>query len=167
MLFGSVNYTTYTTYTYYTTLHGRLFSWLGWCSYLLLEYLGKLQKQEHKTVNHSLEISHHGLNAASLSLFCRCCFGRWSSEQAELFLLPYLSGRSTRYFNRWHESFVTIFKCYKDVYVSSFFPRRARLWNSLPAGWFPLNYDPNGFKDVMSKFIYFAGCFLHCQTGSH
>ena len=36
------------------------------------------------------------------------------------------------YFDRLHDFSVTIPKCYKDVYVNSFFPRTARLWNSLP-----------------------------------
>ena len=30
-------------------------------------------------------------------------------------------------------------RCYKDVYAKSFFPRTARLWNSLPIKWFPFN----------------------------
>ena len=41
---------------------------------------------------------------------------------------------------------VTIPKCYKDVYVNSFFPHTAQLWNSLPVECFPLTYDQNGFK---------------------
>ena len=32
------------------------------------------------------------------------------------------------------------------VYGNSFFPRTARLWNSLPIEFFPLTYDLNGFK---------------------
>ena len=37
-------------------------------------------------------------------------------------------------------------RCCKDVYVNSFFPRTARLWNSLPIECFPLTYDLSGFK---------------------
>ena len=44
--------------------------------------------------------------------------------------------------------FVTIPRCYKDVYVNSFFPRTARLWNSLPIECFPLTYDLNGFNCI-------------------
>ena len=99
----------------------------------------------YRTVNHSFETLPHCLNVATLSLFCRCCFGRCSSDLAELFLLPYLIGRSTRYSNRFHDFFVTILGCFNDVSVSSFFPCTARLWNSLPAECFPLTYYWNGF----------------------
>ena len=42
--------------------------------------------------------------------------------------------------------FVTIPRCYKDIYGNSFFHRTARLWNSLPIECFSLTYDPNGFN---------------------
>ena len=80
---------------------------------------------------------------------------------AELFLLPYLSGRSTRYFNR-HDFSVTILACFSDVFISSFFPctaRPARPWNSLPAECFPLTYYRNGFKTDNVK-IFIFGWFL-------
>ena len=37
--------------------------------------------------------------------------------------LPFSRGRSTCYFDRLHDFSVTIPRCYKDVYVNSFFPR--------------------------------------------
>ena len=40
---------------------------------------------------------------------------------------------------------VTIPRCYKDVYVNSFFLRTTRLWNSLPIECFPLIHNLNGF----------------------
>ena len=44
-------------------------------------------------------------------------------------------------------------RCYKDVYVNSFFPRTAKLWNSLPVECFPLTYDLSGFKPrINSRF---------------
>ena len=85
-------------------------------------------------------------NVASLSLFYRYYFGRCSSELAQLVPLPYSRGRSTRYSDGLHDFSVTIPRCYKDVYVNSFFPRTARLWNSLPIEYFPLTYDLSGFK---------------------
>ena len=54
-------------------------------------------------------------------------------------------GRSACYSDRWHAFSATIPRCYKDVYVSSFFPRTARLWNSLPIECFSLTYDLIGF----------------------
>ena len=80
-------------------------------------------------------------NGASLSLFYRYYFGRCSSELPQLVPLPFSRGRSSRYSDRLHDFSVTIPRCCKDVYVNSFFPRTARLWNSLPIDCFPLTYD--------------------------
>ena len=91
-------------------------------------------------------LSLYGPSLASLSLFYRYYFGRCSSELGELVPRPYSRGRSTRYSDRLHDFSVTIPRCYKDVYVNSFFPRTARLWNSLPIECFPLIYDLSGFK---------------------
>ena len=77
-----------------------------------------------------LELLAHHRNVAALSLFYRYYFGRCSSDLAELVLLPYSRGRSTRYSDRLHDFSVTIPRCYKDVYVNSFFPHIARLWNN-------------------------------------
>ena len=80
----------------------------------------------------SLEPLAHHRNVACLSLFYRYYFGRCSSELAELFPLPYSQGRSTRYSDRLYDISFTIPRCYRDVWVNSFLPRRARLWNFLP-----------------------------------
>ena len=92
-----------------------------------LNIWNELQKRECRTVDHYFETVPHCLNVAILSLFCRYAFGRCSSELAELFLLPYLRGRSTRYFNRLHDFSV-----------------------------FPLTYYRNGFKrDNAQVFVFF------------
>ena len=96
-----------------------------------LELLDKLQKRICRTAG-SLKPLAHRRNVASLSLFYRYYFGRSSSELAQLVPLPFSQGRSTRYSDRSYDFSVTILICYKDVYVNSFFPRTARLWNSLP-----------------------------------
>ena len=101
-----------------------------------LELLEKLQKRICGIVGLSLAASleplAHRRNVASLSLFYRYYFGRCSSELAELVPLPFSRERSTRYSDRLHDCSVFIPRCYKDVYVNSFFPRTAKLWNSLP-----------------------------------
>ena len=101
-----------------------------------LELLDKLPKWVCRTVcpsfAASLEPLAHRRIVASLSLFYGYYFGRCSSELAQLVALPYSRGTSTRYFDRFHHFFVTIPRCYKDVYVNSFFHRTAKLWNSLP-----------------------------------
>ena len=121
-------------------MYGILLSRLGWCPQL--DLLDKLQKRICRIVGPSLAASleplAHRRNVASLSLFYRYYFGRCSSELAQLVPLPFSRGRSTRYSDRLHDFSVTIPRCYKDVYVNSFFPRTAKLWNSLPIECFPL-----------------------------
>ena len=65
------------------------------------------------------------------------------------------------YSDRLHDFTVIIPRCYKDVYINSFFPCKARIWNSLPAESFPLNYYLNGFKDRVKRHFFF-GLFLNC-----
>ena len=69
-----------------------------------LELLDKLQKQICRTVGPSLAASleplAHCRNMASLGLFYKYYFGRYSSELAQLVLLPFSWGRSTCYFDR-------------------------------------------------------------------
>ena len=104
--------------------------WVGAPS-CYLGMLDKLQKRIYRTFGTSLAASAehltHCRNVASLSLFHRHYFGICSSELAELVPLLYFCGRFTRYSDGLHDSSVTIPKCYKDVYVNSFFPQTARL----------------------------------------
>ena len=100
-----------------------------------LKLLDKLQKRICRTVGPSLAVSLEPLaqrrNVASLSLFYRYYFGRYFSELAQVVPLRFSWCRSTRYSDRLHDFSVTIPRCYKDVYVNSFFPPTARLWNTL------------------------------------
>ena len=145
-------------------LYGILLSRLGLVpTRCYLELLGKQQKQICRTaglsVAASLEPLAHHRNVASSSLFYRYHFGRCSSEQAQLVPLPFFHGKSTRYPDRLHDFSVTIPRCYKDVYVNSFFPRTARLWNSLLMECFPLTYDLSGFKSKMNRHLLTVGSF--------
>ena len=65
--------------------------------------------------------------------------------------LPFSCGSSTRCSDRLHDFSVTIPGCYKDVYVNSYFPHKARLWNSLPIECFPLTYELSGFKSRINR----------------
>ena len=129
-------------------IYGILLSHLGWCPQLLLDLLDKLQKRICRIIGPSLTASLEPLpysrNVASLSLFYRYYFGRCSSELAQLVPIPFSQGRSTCYSDRLHDFSVSIPRCYKDVYVNSFFPRTAKLWNSMPIECFPLTYDLSG-----------------------
>ena len=128
-----------------------------------LELLDKQQKRICRTVYLLLAASReplrHRRNVASLRLFYRYYFGRCSSELAQLVSLPYSRERSTRYSDRLHDFSVTIPRCYKDVYVNSFFPHTAKLWNSLPIECFPLTYDLSGFKSRINRHLLTVGSF--------
>ena len=96
-----------------------------------LELLDKLQERICMSVGPSLAASleplvHHW-NVASLNLFYRYYFGRCSSELAQLVPLRFSRVRWTPHFDRLHHFSVTIPRCYKDVYIYSFFPCMARL----------------------------------------
>ena len=60
--------------------------------------------------------------------------------------LTYSGERYTCYSDSLQNFSVIIPRCYKDVYVKGFFPRAARLWNSLSIECFPLTYDLSSFK---------------------
>ena len=139
-----------------------------------LELLDKVQKRICRTVGPSLaasfELLAHRRSVANLTLFYRYYFGRCSSELAQLVPLPFSQVRSTRYSDRLHDFSVTIPRCYKDVYVNSFFPHTARLWNYLPRECFPLTDDLNGFKSRIngggSNFLHFLGSEVFSCLGN-
>ena len=122
------------------------------------ELLGKLQKQICRIVGPKfaafLEPLAHRQNVASLSLFYGYYSGRCSSELAQLVPPRFSRGRSTRYSDGSHDFSVTIPRCYKDIYVNSFFPRTAKLWNCLPVECFPLTYDLSGFKPRINRHLF-------------
>ena len=153
-------------YVYKSTIHPYMeyccHVWAGAPS-CYLEWLDKLQKRICRTVGSSLAASlkplAHRPNVATLSLFYRYYFGRCSSELAQLVPLPFFQGRSARFYDRLHDFSVTIPRCYKDVYVNSFFPCTARLWNYLLIECFPLSYDLSGYMSRISRHLLTVGSF--------
>ena len=129
------------------------------CYLNLLEKLQKCMSRTGASLAASFEPLAHCWNVACLSLFYRHYFGRYSSKLAQLVTLPYSRGTSTCYSDRLLYFSVTILKCYKDVYVSSFFPCTAKLWNSLPIECFPLTNDQNGFKSRINSYLLTWGSF--------
>ena len=103
--------------------------------------------------------THQYFNVSSPSSHRDNYFGRCSSELAQLVPLPYSWGRSNHYSERLHDFSVTISSCYIDVYVNSFFPPTARLWNSLPIECFALTYDLSAFKPRIKRHLLTAGSF--------
>ena len=85
-------------------------------------FLAQLFKNKRicRTVGPSLATS-----LEPLSLFCSYYFGRCSSKLSYLVPFPYSRESPTNYFDRLNDIFVTIPRCYKDVY--SFSPHTARL----------------------------------------
>ena len=88
-----------------------------------------------------------------LSLSYRYYFGGCSSELSQLVPLPFSLERSICYFDRLHDFSFTIPRCYKDVYVNSFFLCTVRPWNFLPIECFPLTYNLNGFKSRINRHL--------------
>ena len=74
-------------------MHGILLSCLGLCPQLLLGIVRQATKRIWRIVRPSLAASLEPLaycqNEARLSLFYRYCFGRYSSELAQLVPLPF------------------------------------------------------------------------------
>ena len=144
-------------------MYGILLSHQAGAPSCYLDLLDKIQKRICRIAGPSLAASleplAHHRNVASLSLFYRYYFGRCSSELAQLVPLPFSQGRSTLYSDRLHDFPVTISRCYKDVYANSFFPRTAKLWNSLPIECFPLTYDLSGFKFRIKRNLLTVGSF--------
>ena len=145
-----------------------IWSWMQYCCHVwtgapncYLQLLYKQQKRISRTVGPSFAASLEPLarhwNMVSLSPFCRYYFGKCSSELAQVVPLAFSRGRSTFYSDRLHDFSVAIPICYKDVYVNSFFPCTARLWNFLPIELFPLTYDLSGFKSRINRHLLTAG----------
>ena len=102
----------------------------------------------------SLESLGHHRNVASLSLFYSFYFGKFLSELAELFPHTYSHGRFMYCSNKLPDFSVTILRSYKHVYVSSFFPHTARIWNFLHAECSPLSNDLKSFKFIVKRHLF-------------
>ena len=139
---------------YDTPMHGILLSCLFWW-----ELLDKLQKRICRTVCPLEPLAYHR-NVSSLCLLYQYHFGKWLSELTQLVPLPYFLGRPTCYSDRSRDFSVTIPRCYKDLYVNSFFPCTAGLWNSVPMQCFLLTCDLNGFKSRINRNLLTVGFFF-------
>ena len=143
---------------------------MGYCCHVwagapscYFELLDKLQKWICRTIAPSLATSleplAHFQNVGSISLFCRYYYCRCSSELAQLVPLRYSGGRSTSCSDRLYDFCVIIRRCYKYVYVNSFFRHMARLLNSLSIEYFPLIYDLSSFKSRINRHCLTVGFF--------
>ena len=124
-----------------------------------LELLGKLQKQIYRT-GPSFVASHEPLaHCQNLASF-KSCIGIPLVDVLQnclnWFHFLFFRGRPTHYSDRLYDFSVTIPRCYKDVYVNSFFPR---LWDSLPIEWFPLTHNLSSFKSRINRHLLTLGSF--------
>ena len=83
----------------------------------------------------------------------RYYFGRCLTELVQLNPLPYSWGRSTCQSDGLHILFFIIPRCYKDVYVNSFFLHTAKFCNSLPLECFPLTSDLNDCRSNINRYL--------------
>ena len=106
------------------------------------EYAGLLVLHLMLLLNHWLIVQMWPAEIFSIGITLVVVLQNWFNW----FHFLFFQGRSTCYSDRLHDFSVTIPRCYKDVYVNSFFLCTARLWNSLSIECFPLTQDLNGFK---------------------
>ena len=122
-----------------------------------LDLLDRLQNRVCKMIGDKLAATLEPLaqrrDVASLSLFYRYYHSKCSSELADLVPLPHPRNRATRYSEGLHDFAVSIPRTNKGIYANSFFPRTAKIWNSLPADCFPLTYDLTQFKTNVNKYL--------------
>ena len=73
--------------------------------------------------------------------------------------VPHSYGLSTYCFNKLQNFSVTIPGCFKDFYFNSLSPRTTRIWNYLPAEYFHLSYNLNGFKSKGNRHFFSLSSF--------
>ena len=101
----------------------------------------------------NLQSLSHRRNVASLSLFYNNFHGHCSNDLKELTPSLKTFSRTTRLSSAAHSLTIQIPNFHKTFYSSSFFPRTARLWNSLPSDCFPLDYDLQSFKSNVNQYL--------------
>ena len=92
-------------------------------------------------------------NCSQFKSFILALLWQMLSELAQLVSLPFSQNRATCYFDRLHDFSVAILRCFKDVYINSFFPCSARLWNFLSIERFSLTYNLKGFNFRINRHL--------------
>ena len=95
----------------------------------------------------------HRRNVGSLSLLYRHFHGHCSKELLGLVPTPQHLGPSTRNAGSSHPYCLSVPHSRIAHHKKSFFPRTARLWNSLPSSVFPVDYDLLQFKANVNSFL--------------
>ncbi|XP_065658585.1 uncharacterized protein LOC136083104 [Hydra vulgaris] len=119
--------------------------------------LDKVQKRIVNVVGQALaaklqQLSHRR-NVASLSLFYKYYNGHCSKELVSLALSTEIHSRVTCHSVKSHPFSLTVPKCSKNPYSSSFFPQTSVLWKSLPSSCFPNSYKLQSFKSSVNRYL--------------
>ena len=144
-------------------MYGILLSRLGWCPNLLLGIVRQATKTNmHKCWSFTCCFSWtlgSSLKGGKLSVFTGISVVDVLQNWLKWFHFLFSLERSTRYSVRSHDFSANILRCYKDVYVNSFFPGSARLWDSLPVECLHLSYNLNGYKSRITRHLLAADSF--------
>ena len=130
--------------------------WAG-ASAASLSLLDKVQKRVANLIgpelSSKLQPLSHRRNVASLCLFYKYFNGECSDELQALVPPRRKYPRQTRQAAKSHPFTVEIPRCKRAFYSNSFFPRTARLWNSLPGPCFPNCTDMQKFKCNVNRHL--------------
>ena len=136
---------------------------MEYCSHLwagapidCLHLLDRIQKRICVAIGYplasKLDSLSHRRNVASLSLFYRYFHGHCSAELTQLVPPLRTFKRATRFSSSSH-NFTVQTPPSKSFYANSFFPRTAKLWNSLPVKCFPPTYNLQVFKSNVHRHL--------------
>ena len=114
-----------------------------------LDLLHRMQKRVVSLVgsglSSDLQALSHRRDVASLSLFYKYYYGKYSSELADLVPPKGVTVRSTRFSEQMHRHTVNSPMGRIKFYQSSFFSCTTALWNPLTNECFPADYDLTAF----------------------
>ena len=122
-----------------------------------LSLLDRVQKRIVNLVGEelgsTLQPLSHRRSVASLCLFFRYFHGKCSTSLSNLVPPVRVFERRTRLSACSHPYTVAVPRCRTKSYSSSFFPRTASLWNSLPGACFPSSFDLPSFKRNINSYL--------------
>ena len=121
-----------------------------------LHLLDRVQSKAIRLINNpnltnSLQSLSHRRLVADLSIFYRYFHGHCSQEIKNIIPDPVRRVRTTRSSTYSHPFQVTLPNPRTLSHKSSFIPRTAQLWNSLPPTTFPESYNLSSFKSNINK----------------
>ena len=105
------------------------------------------------SITNRIESLEHRRKVGAVTLFYRYFYGQCSAELLGIIPPLHNSVIVTRKAAQAHPYVVTARFCRTVKYRGTFFSTAIRLWNNLPAHVFPLQYDPQTFKENI-HFLY-------------